>query len=106
MSCFVLNTNILDLIGLHGDDGSFIADATVTVTIKDSDGVELAGVVWPMMMGYVAASSGNYRAFLPASLPLIAKANYVAIVDADGGPDRFGHFEFHFKPVDRSESDA
>ena len=78
----------------------------MTVTIKDADGVEVAGAVWPMAMDYVPASNGDYRAFLPTTLPLIAKASYVAYIDADGGFNRVGHWQFTFRPVTRSVTDA
>jgi hypothetical protein len=106
MSAFCANTNVIDLIGLHAElDGSFINDATVTVTIRDAAGVDLAGA-WPLAMTYVPASTGNYRALQSAALPFVAKASYVAIIDANGGSNRTGHWEFHFKPVDRSAQDA
>ena len=107
MSAFIANTLVLDVVGLRNElAGTPIIDATVSVTIKDAAGVEVAGAVWPMAMDYVPASNGNYRAFLPSTLPLVAKASYIAYVDANGGLNRTGHWEFRFKPVARSVQDA
>jgi hypothetical protein len=107
MAAFVANTNVLDLTGLRNEiTDAYINDATVTVTVKDSDGAEVAGQVWPLTMSYVAASDGNYRAFLSAQLPFVAKAKYTAFIEANGGANLVGHWEFHFKPTARSSNDS
>jgi hypothetical protein len=101
MSAFCASTNVLeDLIAEIQNE--FVNDASVTVTIRDAAGVELAGQTWPLVMNHVAASNGNYRAFLSATLPLIAKTNYVATIDANCGTNRTGHWEFSFKPLAQS----
>ena len=106
MSAFVANTNVLQLLGLKSEtDDTFINDATVTVTVTDADGVNVTGGAWPLTMSYVASSDGDYRAILSNELPLVAKAKYVATINADGGADRVGHWEHHFKPAARSSTD-
>jgi hypothetical protein len=100
VSAFCASTNVLQVPGLTAEiQNEFVNDATVTVTIRDSAGVELAGASWPLVMNHVPGSNGKYRAFLSATLPLAPKTNYVATIDADGGRNRVGHFEFHFRPV-------
>ena len=107
MTAFVANTNVLDLVGLKSEiSGAFINSATVTVTVKDSAGVNISGASWPLAMGYLAASDGNYRAFLSDQLPFVDKAKYTAVIHADGGANLIGQWEFHFKPVLRSVQDA
>lgn len=107
MATFVANTNVLDLTGLRNElTDAYINSATVTVTVKDEEGVEVAGQVWPLVMSYVAASDGNYRAFLADTLPFVAKAKYTAFIEANGGANLVGHWEFHFKPTTRSVQDA
>jgi len=107
MTAFVANTNVLDLTGLKNEiAGSYINDAVVTVTIKDADGVNISGAIWPMPMAYVSASNGDYRAFLASTLPFIAKAKYTAFIEASGGTNLVGHWEFHFKPTARSSQDT
>jgi hypothetical protein len=103
MPAFVHNTNALDLIGLksHVDD-TFINDAIVVFTVKDKAGVEVAGETWPQTMTYVEGSDGDYRGILTAALELVAKQHYTAIIEADGGGERIGHFEVPFRPVVRT----
>lgn len=106
MTAFVANTNVLELIGLRSNiNDTYINDATVTVTIKDADGVEVTGETWPLTMDYVAASNGNYRAILVDGLALVGKRKYVAYISADGGTDRIGYWRFEFKPQDRIVKD-
>lgn len=102
MTAFVANTNVLDLTGLKEEiTQAFINNATVTVTIKDIDGTNVTGETWPFPMDYVAASDGDYRAFVSENIDLVANTKYIAYIDADGGANRFGHFEFHFKALAR-----
>ena len=103
MTAFVLNTNVLDLIGLksHIED-LFINDATVTVIIKDKAGEEIGGTVWPITMDYVPASDGDYRAILPASLSFIPNKTFTAFIQAEGGGERIGHWEMPIKPLTRT----
>lgn len=106
MTAFVANTNVLDLIGLKNEiDNSFINSATVFVTIKDEAGVDVPGASWPLAMNYVSASNGDYRAFISESLPFVDKTKYIAYIDANGGPNLVGHWEFHFKTTVRSVKD-
>jgi hypothetical protein len=93
---FVANTAVLDVIGLRAElQGEFINSASVTVTIKDSIGIALAGQTWPLAMPYVTGSDGNYRAYLSSALPFISRQNYTAFIDANDGANRVGHWEFH-----------
>lgn len=102
MTAFVANTNVLDLIGLKNEiDDTFINSATVEVTIKDDAGNNVIGQVWPLAMDYVATSDGDYRAFLSEDMELIANTKYIAYVEANGGANLVGHFEFHFKALAR-----
>ena len=102
-TAFVANTNVLELQGLHSEiEGAYVNDATVTVTVKDEDGVAVTGQTWPLTMQYVATSQGDYRAILKDTLALVAKQNYFAFIDVNAGIDRVGHWEFKFKPVTRT----
>lgn len=103
MTAFVANTNLLELIGLTSAiEDEFINDATVTVTIKDGVGNNVTGATWPLAMDYVTASDGNYRTILTHELAFAHNAKYVAAIDADGGTNRIGHWEFPFRPATRT----
>jgi hypothetical protein len=100
---FVANTNVLDLVLFKSEiEGTFINNATVTVTVTDTDDVAIAGATWPLAMPYIAASSGTYRAILSDTLPLVPKTSYIAHITASGGTDRIGRWSFVFKPLTRT----
>lgn len=104
MKCLVYigNTNIVELSGLKSAvEGSFVNDATVTVTVKDKDGANVSGQTWPADMDYVAGTDGLYRGILEDDLALTEGELYAAHIDADAGPNRVGHWEFNFKPETR-----
>lgn len=102
-TAFVANSNVLELLGLRNEiTQAFMNVAAVEVTIKDEAGVEVTGQVWPTTMSYVAASDGDYRAIISEDVVLVAKQNYYAFIEADGGPGLVGHWEFKFKPQTRT----
>lgn len=102
---FVSNTGVLDLLGLksHIDD-TFINSASVSFTVKDKAGADVTGIgiTWPQTMDYVAASDGDYRGIMPAALALVPKQHYTAFIEADGGGERIGHWEFKFQAMTRT----
>lgn len=107
MSCvvYVGNTNIIEITGLKSAvEGSYVNDADVTVTVKDADDNAVSGQTWPAAMAYVAGSNGNYRGILEDDLALVDGSQYVAVIDADAGTNRVGHWEFAFSPKTRRGS--
>jgi hypothetical protein len=103
MTAFVANTNVLELRGLKSAiEDAFVNDATVSVTIKDASGANVAGVVWPLTLAYVATSDGDYRAIIPHGAALTAGRQYTALISADGGTNRVGFWRFVFRPLDRA----
>lgn len=109
MTAFVANTNLLELLGLTDEvEEEFINDALVTCTVKTSAGVEVEGDEWPVTLEYVAGSNGIYRSVLTSELELVAKAHYVAFIDANATTstdERVGHWEFAFTPLKRTGLD-
>ena len=100
---YVGNTNLLEIFRLKSAiDNSYINDATVTVTVKDSLGVEVTGQSWPTAVDYVSGSDGDYYCILDENLDLTAGESYIAEIDADGGVNRFGHWEVTFVPIIRN----
>jgi hypothetical protein len=101
MTVFVANTNVLELLGLkNAIAGTFVNDATVSVTVKKA-GVAVTGQTWPTTMAYVAASDGNYRAIMKDTLELQAGRDHTAFIEVNAGTDRIGHWQFKFKPETR-----
>ena len=85
-SLIIGSDNIIQLDQLTDQsDGSYMNAATVTVTLLERDGTEVAGDTWPLSMAYVSASDGRYTATLLDTLTLISNKRYQAKVVADGG---------------------
>jgi hypothetical protein len=80
------NDSVIEVFDLKNElTGVFLNAATVTVTLKDSVGVNVAGDSWPKTLTYEAGSNGIYRATLLYSLGLTAGSRYTATVTADAG---------------------
>lgn len=91
---YVGNDMLLEVSGLRDDvTGDYLNAATVTVTLKDSAGVNVTGETWPLALAYVTSSNGVYRATLKDTLSLTANARYVATVIADGGEGKRAQWE-------------
>lgn len=83
---FQNNDTVLELENLKNEvNGAYLNSATVTVTLKDSAGMNVTGTTWPKAMTYVAASNGMYRATLPYGLALVPAQRYTATIVADAG---------------------
>lgn len=110
MTCvvYVANTNLIELSGLKSViEDEFIADADVTVTVKDAGGNEIDGQTWPTTMVSTDTTDsveGNYRGILKDTVEFVAGDTYYAHIDADAGADRIGHWEFAFVPKVRRGS--
>ncbi len=86
---YLTTDNIIEIPALtDGITGAAVNTATVDCTLYDQDSIEITGQVWPLVMGYVAASAGIYRATLKDTLGFIAGQLVRAVVTADDGPDR------------------
>jgi len=62
----------------------FVNDAAVTVTIFDSDGVELVGESWPVTLDFVASSNGVYRKTFSPLVNLIEGDLYDVVIEVLG----------------------
>jgi hypothetical protein len=104
MVAFVGNTNLLEIRGLKSAvEGTFINDATVSVTVKDASGAAITGQTWPTAMIYVAASQGDYRAVIEDDAALTARQTYTAEITVNAGVNRIGFWKYVFKPQDRTK---
>ena len=74
--------------------GSYINDATVTVTIYAADGTtEVTGETWPVTMDYVAGSNGNYLGIISADSNIIAETKYKIVITATDTSSNAGEWE-------------
>jgi hypothetical protein len=88
---FVGNDTVLEVQGLRSDvTGEPQNTATLSVTLLDARGAEVAGQAWPMPMPYVEGSNGLYRVLLPSTLPLVPDVRYLARIVADAGQGLVG----------------
>jgi len=95
---YLLNDNLVVLDKLANEaDGAAINNATVTCTLKDSAGVNVAGQTWPLAMVYQVGSVGKYIGTLEDALSLADGAVFTAVIDADGGAGLKGHWEIPVK---------
>lgn len=83
------NTIEVELVGLKdASAGTYINDATVTVTMYGEDGsTEVTGETWPVTMSYVASSNGNYLGVVSADSNILVGVKYqikISATDADG----------------------
>lgn len=103
LTLYVGNDNVLTLSGLQNSvDDSYINNATVTVTLVDSDGNSVSGETWPVTLSYVSGSDGNYRATLADTISASADTAYRARVTADGGAGLKGYWEIPVYAVKRT----
>lgn len=80
------NDTVIEVKGLKNEvNGAFLNAATVTTTLMDADGDEVAGETWPKALQYVTGSDGIYRATLPYTLSLAAGGRYVAQISVNAG---------------------
>lgn len=83
---YVGNDTILEIDRLKNElTGAYLNSATVTVTLRDEAGAEVAGDTWPKTMAYLAGSNGVYRATLPHTLALTASQRVTAAISVDAG---------------------
>jgi len=62
---YLSNDNLLSIEGLkNSSSGSYLNDATVTATLKDSGGTTVTGQTFPVTLSYIAQTNGNYQATL------------------------------------------
>lgn len=82
---FVGNDNLVTVDELKNvSDGSYINDATVTMTLKDSSDADVANGSWPVTLGYVTSSNGKYQGVLQDGITTTSGSNYVLHVDVTG----------------------
>lgn len=82
---YLANDNLLELQGLqNAATAAYVNNATVTATVVDKNGANVAGQSWPVTLSYVSASNGNYRGTLEDALALTEGEDYTARVAISG----------------------
>lgn len=85
---FDQNDMLIEVLGARDATaaaGTYLNSKTCEVTLKDSHLQKIAGETWPLAMGYVAASDGDYRGTLKDTLVLPANRVLKAEVVFNGG---------------------
>ena len=78
---YIDNDNLFTLENLKDQEtDTFINIATVTLTIVDSEGVDVDGVIFPLTMDYVVDSNGSYQVVVDKALVLENSLDYVGII--------------------------
>lgn len=82
------NDNLVEWDSMErASDGSFVATATVTMTLVDSDGVNVTGAV-SLPMTYVSGSNGVYQGTIPFNIAwdtvAPAGSGYTLVIVATG----------------------
>lgn len=91
---FVANDNLFILSGVQlASDDSPVNDAVVTMTIKDSNGVDVTGgPAWPVAFAFTGAD-GQYSVVIEEGTAFLDKAGYTAFIDAETPGGITGHWE-------------
>ncbi len=80
------NSTVIEIPALQrGSDDQHIADASVTLTLRNTDDTEIAGESWPISMGLVDGSRSTYRVTLDHTLMLPNRVVVHVVVDAGPG---------------------
>lgn len=89
---FVGNPNLFVVNKLKAGN-SFLNNDTVTVTLRDITGTEVAGETWPVTMQYIAGSEGRYERVFPKDLVVSKGMLLTAFVDGGTVDPNTVHFE-------------
>jgi len=82
-------------------DGSYVNDATVTMTLKDSAGASVSGATG-LTLSYVSGSNGRYQGTLPYTLSLTAGADYTLEITGTSAGSVRGFWVLTVNVVDRT----
>jgi hypothetical protein len=99
---FKSNDQVIEVFGLKNVlTGAFLNAATVTATLKNRSGQNVAGLT-DLPLNYVAGSNGDYRGQVEETFNPPQRDGYTLIIDAaEGG--LVGHWEFPARVEARQE---
>lgn len=82
---FVANDNLITWNNMTSSvDGSYVNDATVTMTLYDSTGATVTGAI-AVSLPYVSASNGKYQGTIDSTVALVSDASYTLKITAVSG---------------------
>ena len=100
---YLNNDNLLSVSGLkNASSGSYMNNATITATIKDSGGVNVSGQTFPVTLTYLADSDGNYHATLENTLSMADGTIYKATISATSSSGLYAEWEMEIKATKRT----
>lgn len=91
-----LTDDLMEVEGLqNAADGTYMNTATtVSVTLVDATTrVNIVGETWPLTLGYITGSNGDYRGTLKSTLTLTKGQTLLALVWVDGGTGKRRYWE-------------
>lgn len=84
MVIFVLNDNLISISNVKNEaTGALIDDATVTVTVKDFNDVNVTGQSWPLVL--LPQGGGSYQGTIESTAGIIANKKYKIVWDVVKG---------------------
>ena len=82
ITLFMESDNLIEVDELKfSADGTFVNDATVVMTLKDTDGDALANAS-NVTLSYVSSSDGKYQGILDSTVPLVLGTDYFLFIVA------------------------
>lgn len=99
---YAQNDNLLRVLGLRdGIANTYLNNATVEVSLKDSAGQDVAGQTWPLQLTYVVGSNGDYFGILSHDLSISEGEVVQATIIVNGGEGLYGQWESGIRVSDR-----
>lgn len=97
---FLDNSNVIKM-PLLTNSATGLADtgASMSVTLLDSSGTEVAGETWPVSMAH--AGAGEYRATLASAITIAVGEVYTAKVVATGSGGQTGRWNCRLRAEER-----
>jgi hypothetical protein len=100
---YLNNDNLLSVAGLkNASSGSFMNDATVTATLKDSASAVVTGQTFPLTLAYMAGTDGNYQATLQDTLNITENTIYTAEITATSSSGLVAKWNMELKATKRT----
>ena len=100
---YLSNDNLLSVSSLrNSSSGSFMNNATVTATLKDTGGTNVSGQTFPVTLSYIADSDGNYQMTLDNALSMVEDTTYVATITATSSSGLYAEWEMTLTATKRT----